>query len=57
MGQDDQVRKGQDSGEMTADKVFDTLQYRDMRNERRIFWSELAIIVVVALLAAVDLVL
>jgi hypothetical protein len=30
--------------------VFEMLQSRDMRNERRIFWSEIAIIAVVALL-------
>ena len=57
MGQDGQVGKGQNSGEMTGDKAFDTLQRQDMRNERRIFWSEIAIIVVVALLAAADLAL
>ena len=32
--------------------VFETLQSRDMRNERRIFWSEIAIIAIVALLVA-----
>jgi hypothetical protein len=32
---------------MTA---FETLQSRDMRNERRIFWSEVVIIVFVAVL-------
>ena len=42
MGQDDQVGKGQDSREVSD--VFDTLQSQDLRNERRIFWSEVAII-------------
>jgi hypothetical protein len=37
---------------MTAGKVFDTLRSQDMRNERRIFWSEVAIIVIVALLVS-----
>jgi len=32
--------------------VFATLQSKDMRNERRIFWSEVAIIVLVVLLVA-----
>jgi hypothetical protein len=57
MGQDDQVGKGEDPDEVTADSLFDTMQYQDMRNERRIFWSEVAIIVVVALLMAADFVL
>jgi hypothetical protein len=52
MGQDDQVGKGEDAGEMT----FDTLLSEDMRNERRIFWSELAIIVVIVLLVTAYLV-
>ncbi len=37
-------------------KTFDALQSQDTRNERRIFWSELAIIVVVALLVSAYLV-
>ncbi len=37
---------------MTAENVFDMLQSQDMRNERRIFWSEVAIIVIVALLVS-----
>ena len=41
---------------MTAGDVFDTLQSQDMRNERRIFWSEVAIIVIVALLVTAYLV-
>ncbi len=56
MGQDDQIGKSQDPGEMTARRAFDTLQSQDMRNERRIFWSEVAIIVIVALLVTAYLV-
>jgi hypothetical protein len=41
---------------MTAGSAFDTLQSQDMRNERRIFWSEVAIFVVVALLVTAYLV-
>lgn len=41
---------------MTAGSLFETLQSQDMRNERRIFWSELAIIVFVALLVTAYLV-
>jgi hypothetical protein len=52
MGQDDQVGKGQDPGKVT----FDTLQSEDMRNERRIFWSEVVVIVAVALLVTAYLV-
>ena len=56
MGQDDQVRKSQDSDEMTTDRLFDTLQDQDMRNERRVFGSEVAVIVFVALLVIAYLV-
>ncbi|HUJ47935.1 MAG TPA: hypothetical protein VLV55_12450 [Rhizomicrobium sp.] len=35
---------------MKAGAAFDALQARDMRNERRIFWSEVVVIVLVALL-------
>ncbi len=41
---------------MTAGRAFDALQSQDMRNERRILWSEVAIIVVVALLVTAYLV-
>lgn len=50
MGQDDQNGKGQSSIEVTPDRHFDTLKSQDVRNERRIFWSEVAIILVTALL-------
>jgi hypothetical protein len=52
VGQDGQDRKGQDPAELTAERQFDWLQSQDIRNERRIFWSEVAIILVVALLVA-----
>jgi hypothetical protein len=41
---------------MTARNIFDVLQSQDMRNERRIFWSEVAIIVGVALMVTAYLV-
>ncbi len=41
---------------MTAQRTFETLRSRDVRNERRIFWSELATIVIVALLATAYLI-
>jgi hypothetical protein len=52
MGQDDEDGKGADPGEVTVNDVFDALRTRDARNERRIFWSEVVIVVVVALLVA-----
>ncbi len=52
MGQDDQDRKGEDPREIAVDQAFDTLKSRDTRNERRIFWNEVATIHVVALLVA-----
>jgi hypothetical protein len=41
---------------MTPQGVFDTLQSQDTRNERRIFWSEVVIILVVVLLVVAYLV-
>ncbi len=41
---------------MTAERTFEMLQSRDVRNERRIFWSELVIIVIVALLVTAYLI-
>ena len=35
---------------MTSENLFEKLLAQDMRNERRIFWSEVAIIGVIALL-------
>lgn len=35
---------------MTEDNLFEALQTHDLHNERRIFWSEIAIIAIVALL-------
>lgn len=51
MGQDDQDGKGQDSVRLTDDDAFETLTARDIRTERRIFWRELMIIAVTALVA------
>ena len=56
MGQDDQDGKGQGSIEVTADRNFDTLKSRDVRTERRIFWNEVAIILVTLLLVTAYLV-
>jgi hypothetical protein len=39
------------------DRTFARLQAEDMRNERRIFWSELGVIGLVAFLTAVYLIL
>jgi hypothetical protein len=41
---------------MTAERAFEILRSRDIRNERRIFWGELATIAIVALLATAYLV-
>ena len=49
MGQDDQVGQGQDANKVTPGSDFERLQDRDRRNEVRIFWSEIAVIVFVAL--------
>lgn len=52
MGQDDQDRKGPDPVEVAAVDPFEALQSLDIRNERRIFWRELMILAVTALLTA-----
>lgn len=52
MGQDGQDGTGQDPVGLTADTLSDALKAQDLRNERRIFWSELVILLVVALLVA-----
>ena len=56
MGQDDQDGEGEDPGEIAVDETFDMLKSRDTRNERRIFWNEVAILHIVALLVAAYLV-
>ena len=56
MGQDDQDRKGEDPGQIAVDEPFESLKSQDTRNERRIFWNEVAIIHIVALLVAAYLV-
>jgi len=56
MGQDDQDGKGQNPDEIAVEGIFDTLKSQDTRNERRIFWREVAIIHVTALLVAAYLV-
>jgi hypothetical protein len=41
----------------SSDSPFGRLQAEDMRNERRIFWSELGIIALVAFLVGVYIIL
>lgn len=50
MGQDDQDRKSEDPDEIAAVTLFNRLNSQDIRNERRIFWREVAIILITALL-------
>lgn len=56
MGQDDQDGKGPDSVEIAPDAIYETLKAQDIRNERRIFQREVAILIVTALLVAAYLV-
>jgi hypothetical protein len=53
MGQDDQDGKSQDSVEIAGDDSFDALRSLDIRTERRIFWRELVVLAITALLATV----
>jgi hypothetical protein len=55
MGQDGQVGKSETADVTPADaapatSTFESLLARDVRNERRILWSELGVTVFVALL-------
>lgn len=53
MGQDGQDRQGQDpTADVTSAVIFNALQHQDIRNERRIFWSEIAILLAVAAMVA-----
>jgi hypothetical protein len=53
MGQDDQDGQGQDADRVaTIDDKFEALKVQDSRTERRIFWREVAIIHLTALLVA-----
>ena len=44
MGQDDQVRQGATSDMTGADSDFQRLLAQDIGNEKRIFWSEIALL-------------
>lgn len=50
MGQDDEVGEGEDPGELTPDDGFETRRSRDVRNERRILWSQVVIVIIGAVL-------
>lgn len=53
MGQDDQVRKGEDPGELMSGNEFDDMQSHDRANETRILWSEIGVLALMAFLAAI----
>lgn len=55
MGQDSEDGESQNQIEMRKDDLFDALKVRDIRNEHRIFWSELAILLACGLLIAIYL--
>lgn len=53
MGQDDQDGQGPDAGRpVVIDEKFEALTAQDSRTERRIFWREVAVIHLTALLVA-----
>ena len=52
MGQDDQIRQGEAADVTPPDSAFDKLQSADIRRERRILWSEVALIAFLAVLVA-----
>ena len=57
MGQDDQVGQSQDSDLNSPATAFARLTAEDTRRERRLFWSEIGIAAVVALLVAAYIIL
>ena len=57
MGQDDQVGQSQDSDLTSAASAFARLMAEDTRQEKRLFWSEIAIAAVMAFLVAAYLIL
>jgi len=57
MGQDDQIGQSQDSALTSAASAFARLTAADMRQEKRLFWSEIGIAVLVASLVAAYLIL
>ena len=57
MGQDDQVGQSQDSDLKSAASAFARLTAEDTRQENRLFWYEIGIAAVIALLVAAYLIL
>ena len=57
MGQDDQIGQSQDSDLTSAASAFARLTAEDTRQEKRLFWSEIAIAAVIAALVAAYLIL
>ena len=57
MGQDGQVGQSQDSDLKPAASAFARLTAEDARQEYRLFWSEIGIAAVVAILVAAYLIL
>lgn len=56
MGQDDQVGQGETAGLTGAANSFERLMAEDVGRERRIFWSELGVVGVMAFLLLVYLI-
>lgn len=57
MGQDDQVGQSQDSDLRSAATPFARLTAEDIRRENRLFWCEIGVAAVVAVLVAAYLIL
>jgi hypothetical protein len=57
MGQDDQIGQSQDSDLTSAASAFARLTAADMRQEKRLFWSEIAIAAFILALVAAYLIL
>lgn len=53
MGQDDQVRKGENSTELMSSNDFDDMQSHDRANETRILWSEVGVLAVMVFLTTI----
>lgn len=56
MGQNDQVRQGEDSDVTLARSDFERLRAEDIGKEKRIFWSELAVGALMAFLLFIYLI-
>jgi hypothetical protein len=57
MGQDDKVRQGEDTNLKSSESLYDKLLAEDATSERRVLWSELAIVALIAFLAIAYLIL